>query len=196
MFLLVGFAIGFGTLYTWTKKRAPDIVRAIPLPAESAARSTASASGGSAEEPPPPLDTARVKELENEIESNPKNVEAMVELANMHFEQRNFRDAIRFYTRALELRPSNVNVRTDLATAMFYEKRFDDAIAEFKKSLELEPDDPRTLFNMGVAYLHGKNDPEGAVQAWEKLIASNPGFPQVDFVKDQIRLLKERVKQP
>ena len=49
---------------------------------------------------------------------------------------------------------------------------------------------------MGVALLHGKNDAQGAIQAWEKLVQNNPNFPQVDLVKEQIRLLKEREKKP
>ncbi|PYS52793.1 MAG: hypothetical protein DMG13_15205 [Acidobacteria bacterium] len=184
-FLLIGFVAGFAALYTWTKKRAPDVVRAMPLPVEER-----NVSGSSA----PPVDIARVQQLQTEIKNNPKNVEALVELANMHFEQKNYKDAIGFYTKALELRPSNANVRTDLATAMFYENRFDDAIAQFKTSLEMDPNNPRTLFNMGVTMLHGKNDLEACLKYWEKLVEANPNFPQVEFVKEQIRILKDRQK--
>src|SRR5213593_3412866 len=160
-FLLIGFLAGFGTLYTWTKKRAPDVVRAIPLPVDE--RRTESSSA-------PPVDMARVQQLQAEVKNNPKNVEAFVELANIHFEQKNYKEAIGFYTKAVELRPSNVNVRTDLATALFYENRFDDAISQFKKSLEMDPKNPRALFNMGVTMLHGKNDPDACIQYWEKLV--------------------------
>src|SRR5690349_16991620 len=31
LFLLIGFAIGFGGLYTWEKQRAPSVVKALPL---------------------------------------------------------------------------------------------------------------------------------------------------------------------
>src|SRR5437773_12059619 len=34
LFLLIGFGLGFAGLYTWTKQRAPDIVRAMPLPVD------------------------------------------------------------------------------------------------------------------------------------------------------------------
>ena len=198
-FLLVGFAIGFAGLYTWTKKRAPDVVKTLPLPVEALGPAAATARNQPAdpgEPPPPPLDTARVEELEREIKANPKNVEPLVELANIYFDQKNFKEAINLYSKAVELQPSNVNVRTDFGTALFYDKRFDDAISQFKKVLDLQPNHPRTLFNMGVALLHGKNDPQGAIQSWEKLVQTNPDFPQNDFVKQQIEALKERVKQP
>ena len=190
VFLIFGFAIGFAIFYPWTKQRAPDIVRAIPLPADAV-------TGQEAAEPaPPPPDPARVERLQVELRTNPKNFEALVEMANIHFDQKNFEDSIGLYIRALEIRPDMVNVRTDLGTALFYANRHDDAIAEFKRALELDPTHPQTLFNIGVAFLHGKNDVPGALQYWEKLVALNPNYPQVELVKEQIRVLKEQQRTP
>jgi cytochrome c-type biogenesis protein CcmH/NrfG len=196
VFLLVGFIVGFGALYTWTKKRAPDVVRAIPLPVESLGPPGAASSQASEEPPPPRLDTARLQQLETEIKNNPKNVEALADLGNMHFDQKNYQQAIGLYRKVLELQPSNTEVSTDIGTALFYDNHFDEAIAQFKKTLAVEPNHARTLFNLGVALLHGKNDAQGAVQAWETLVQTNPNFPQIAFVKEQIRLLKEREKKP
>jgi cytochrome c-type biogenesis protein CcmH/NrfG len=36
----------------------------------------------------------------------------------------------------------------------------------------------------------GKKDPKGAVVAWEKLLQTNPDYPQ----KDQVQMLIERAK--
>src|SRR5439155_8381779 len=83
-FLLIGFLAGFGALYTWTKKRAPDVVRTIPLPVDE--RSVPAGSSA------PPVDMARVQQLQTEIKNNPKNVQAFVELGNIHFEQKNYRE--------------------------------------------------------------------------------------------------------
>ena len=187
-FLLVGFIAGFAILYYWTKQRAPEIVRAMPQPASQTA---------SVPEPAaPPLDTARVAQLETEIKNNPKSFEALIELGNIYFDQKNFERTIELYTKGLELRPNEVDIRTDLGTAMFYIKRFDDAIAQFKKSLELDPRNAQTLFNLGVVMLHGKGDAPAALQYWEKLVETNPNYTQIDFVKEQIRLLKEQQKRP
>ncbi len=81
LFLIIGFAIGFAGLYTWTKQRAPEVVRATPLavdpnvPTESLNRAAESA--------PPPLDTARFEELQAKVKSNPKDFDSLVELGNM-----------------------------------------------------------------------------------------------------------------
>ena len=77
-FLLIGFGIGFGVLYTWTKQRAPEVVRAMPLPVGTAGPQTAQS-----EPPPPPLDMARVQALQDQLKTNPKNFDALTELGNM-----------------------------------------------------------------------------------------------------------------
>ena len=108
-------------------------------------------------------------------QNNPKNFEALIELGNVFFDQKNFERCIELYTKGLELRPrTEVDIRTDLGTAMFYVKRYDDAIAQFKKSLELDPRHAQTLFNLGVVMLHGKGDAPAAVQYWEKLVDAQP----------------------
>src|SRR5205823_7978347 len=61
IFLLVGFAIGFAGIYTWTKQRAPAVVKATPLPVDPNIPTEALNNPG--EPPPPPIDEKRLKEL-------------------------------------------------------------------------------------------------------------------------------------
>ena len=42
---------------------------------------------------------------------------------------------------------------------------------------------------MGVVYLHGKNNPAEARKAWEKLLATNPNYPERGKVQEQISSL-------
>ena len=196
IFLLVGFAIGFAGIYTWTRERAPAAVRAMPLPVDVWKTTDLSAANNGAEPPPPPLDMARVNELTSKIKQNPKDFDSIVQLANIDFDQKQFDDAINLYKKALEIRPDALNVRTDMGTAMFYLNRYDDAIATFKQSLVSNPNDAQTLFNLGVAMLHGKNDPQGALQYWDKLVETNPNHPQAQFVKEQIKKLREQQAKP
>ena len=198
LFLLIGFAVGFGLLYTWTKQRAPDVVRALPLEVDPNVPTQLPASNGAAaaEPPAPPVDMARVKELTDKIKQNPRDFDSIVELGNMDFDQKNYDDAISLYKKALEIRPDVLNVRTDMGTAMFYLNRYDDAIATFQDVLKKDPKNAQALFNLGVCMLHGKNDPKRALEYWEKLVETNPDHPQAAFVKEQIQKLKEQQKKP
>jgi cytochrome c-type biogenesis protein CcmH/NrfG len=198
LFLLIGFGIGFGGIYTWTKQRAPDVVRALPLavdPNVPTDLNGANRSSSAAEPPAPPVDTAHLQALTAKIKQNPRDFDSIVELGNLNFDQKNYDDAINLYKKALEIRPDALNVRTDMGTAMFYENHYDDAIAEFQKTLKADSNNAQALFNLGVAMLHGKNDPKGALQYWEKLIETSPNHPQAVFVRDQIQKLKEQLQK-
>jgi cytochrome c-type biogenesis protein CcmH/NrfG len=195
LFLLIGFAIGFGGLYSWTKQRAPDVVRATPLPVDPNVPTDLSSAGrSSSEPPPPPVDMARVRELTTKIKQNPRDFDSIVELANLNFDQKNYSDAINLYKNALQIRPDDLQIHTDMGTAMFYQNRFDDAIAEFQQILQKDSKNAQALFNLGVTMLHGKNDPKRALEYWEKMVDTNPDHPQAAFVKEQIQKLKEQQK--
>ena len=73
---------------------------------------------------------------------------------------------------------------------LFYLNKYDEAIIELNKVLAKNPTHGQALFNMGVVQLHGKNNPQAALQAWEKLVETNPNFPEISAVKDQIQKLK------
>jgi cytochrome c-type biogenesis protein CcmH/NrfG len=191
LFLLIGFGIGFGTFYTWTRQRAPDVVRATPLPVDPNVPTDMNAlRGGPPETSAPSVDMAHLQELTAKIKQNPRDFDSIVELGNLNFDQRNYADAINLYKKALEIRPSALNVRTDMGTAMFYQNSFDDAIEAFQETLKSDPNNAQALFNLGVTMLHGKNDSKRAVEYWERMIATNPDHPQAAFVKEQIQKLK------
>ena len=186
-FLIVGIGIGFAVVYPWTHGRAPEIAKpyAVLVPDTNA--------GGPAQGPPP-LDTARLKQLEDEVAKDPKKFDAIRELGNMQYDQGNFNEAVKWYQKAAELEPANIEVKTDLGGALFNANRVDESIEQFRKSLEQEPNHPQSLFNLGVALLDGKNDVDGALQAWQLLVDKNPTFPQVALVKQEIQKLKDRQK--
>ena len=192
IFLLVGFGIGFAGVYSWTKERAPDVVRATPLPVDPNVPTNLETLSNSPEPPGPRVDMAQVKALTEKIKQNPKDFDSLVGLGNLNFDQKNYDDAIKLYKKALDVRPDAINVRTDMGTAMFYQNKFDDAIATFNQVLQGDPNNAQALFNLGVAMMHGKKDAKSALRYWEKLVETSPTHPQAAFVKEQIKKLKEQ----
>src|SRR5687767_2925357 len=97
---VIGFVIGFAALYTVTKDRAPDVVRATPRLPEGMTQS-----GGRQQPPPdaPPVDMARVAQLQQTLKDNPRDFPALVEMGNVSFNQRNYDEAMRYYSSALEV---------------------------------------------------------------------------------------------
>ncbi len=193
MFLMAGFAIGFAALYFWTKHREPQIVEAVPprlvLPSASAPPEPPEPQGQA-----PPVDLAEVQRLQDRVQSNPQDFEALVGLGNIDFDRRNYSDAAGYYSRALAIR-DDANVRTDLGTMLFYTKRYDEAMAELNKVLSGNPTHAQALFNLGVVLPHGKDKPQGALQSWQKLLNTNQSFPQADAVRQQVQALKDSLKK-
>jgi tetratricopeptide (TPR) repeat protein len=125
----------------------------------------------------------------------PGDLHTLIQLGNLYYDNNRFQDAINYYGRALAQDPRNVEVRTDRGTCYWNLGQPDAAIAEFRKSLEVNPTHPQTLHNLGVVYLHGKNDAAQARGAWEKLLAANPGYPERAKVQDMIASLSGAVQE-
>jgi tetratricopeptide (TPR) repeat protein len=189
-FLLVGAGVGFAAVYPWMHNRAPALVKPLPMLKPRAD------AGAAASDPakPPPLDLARLKQLEETVKSDPKNVAALTELGNMQADQQNFNEAIKWYKQAVDADPKNIEMRNYLGEALFQANRVDESLAEFKETLSISPTHPEALFDYGYVLLQGKNDPNGAIASWEKLVQTNPNFDQLDRVKQLIQTVKERSK--
>ena len=97
-------------------------------------------------------------------------------MGNVYFDGSQWADAITYYSRALEVTPNNPDVRTDRGIAYYYSGDADLALKEFDRALKDDPKHVQTLFNVGVVKLNGKNDPKGAIAAWESLLKIDPEY--------------------
>ena len=129
----------------------------------------------------------------NILATDPKNVRANVELANRLYDAGRYAESIPYYQQAYANDPKNVSVSTDLATALYYAGRADDALKQFDKSLSIDPKHGQTLFNLGIVKRDARNDPKGAIDAWERLLTSVPDYPDAAKVRTMIAELKTRV---
>ena len=179
--LLLGLAVGY---VIFGSQRA-----AVPV-AAPAAVAPAPAAGG----PQPGLmDEQQAQALRNILARDPTNVQANTQLGHLYYDSGRFAEAVGPYQQAFAADSRNVNLSTDLGTALWYSGRPDEAIAQFAKSLAIAPTHPQTLFNLGIVKRDGKQDLAGAVQAWEKLLATNPSYPERDKVQQLIGDLKAQM---
>ncbi len=118
-----------------------------------------------------------VQPMLDAAKANPSDPKPLVEIGNTYYDHQFYSEAIQYYQKALALKPDDVNVRTDMGTAMYYSGSPSQAIAEFEKGLKINPTHAQTLFNMGVVKLQGLNDPKGALAAWQRLLDTNPNYP-------------------
>ena len=104
-----------------------------------------SADGQSAGNPrqAPALDEGRVQALTTIIKSDPKNADAVAQLANTYFDAEHWEDAIQWYRRAVELDPKNTDASTDLGVSLYYTNKADEALTQFEHSLKSIRNTPR-----------------------------------------------------
>lgn len=166
--IIVGYVIGAGQL---------------PGPAVVA---TAAPAAAAAPQPTALVTDTDLQPYRDILAQDPKNAGAATALANKLYDAGRYSEAIPYYQTALTSDPRNINLSTDLGTAMFYAGRPDEALTQLQKSLAIDPNHAQTLFNIGIVRRDGKNDRKGAVEVWERLLASNPGYPEAARVRTLI----------
>lgn len=182
--LLLGVAIGYLVRGSATAETTSQT-------ASTSGTSSNWASSNFAQQPALPDLTARaVEPLLEQLKIRPNDPELLINIANTYYDGKDYPHAIDYYQKALKLRPQDVNVRTDMATAIWYSGDPDGAIKEYEQSLKFQPTHPQTLFNMGIVEWQGKKDGKEAVRFWEKLLASNPAYPD----RPKVQQLIDRVR--
>jgi len=121
--------------------------------------------------------------LKSIADKEPSNAKSRVELANLYFDAERYDDAIKWYEEALKLTPNDVNASTDLGVCYYYASLPDKALAQFEHSLKLDPKHLKTLLNVGIVKAFGKQDLDGATQAWQKVLKLSPDSPEGQAAK-------------
>ena len=168
----------FGVLVGWIigSQQATGVVSAPPAAA-------APASGTPAAQAPPPFDESRAAALKTVADRNPADAETRVQLGNLYFDAERYDEATRWYEDALRVDPKNVNASTDLGIAYYYSNQPDRALAQFDTSLAIDPKHSKTLLNIGIVRAFGKQDLDGAAQAWQRVLDLAPDSPEAAVAK-------------
>lgn len=124
------------------------------------------------------VDDAHVRTLEAAAERNATDPAPRIELGNLYFDAERYAEAIRWYEAAFTLDPTDPNVSTDLGVSYYYTDDPDRALAQFARSLEADPQHVKTLLNTGIVRAFGKQDPAGAVEAWQQVVELAPESPE------------------
>src|SRR3954451_14087991 len=151
-------------------------------PAAAAPVAQQSAGGGSTARAAV-LDETQVQALKTVADRETSNATPRVQLGNLYFDAEKYDEAIKWYGDALKLAPKDVNVSADLGVAYYYSNQPDKALQQFDHSLELDPKHAKTLLNVGIVKAFGKQDLDGAGEAWKQVIAIAPDGPEGQAAK-------------
>ncbi len=129
------------------------------------------------------LDETQVNALKSVAEREPNNATPRVQLGNLYFDAERYDDAIKWYSDALKITPNDVNVSTDLGVCYYYLNQPDKALEQFDKSLKIDSKHAKTLLNLGIVRAFGKQDLQGATDAWQQVLKVAPNTPEAQAAK-------------
>jgi cytochrome c-type biogenesis protein CcmH/NrfG len=121
-----------------------------------------------------------------QLKTDPKNKALLVRVAYLYKSTHQFHEASSYFAKALEVDPKDVNARTEMASCLYYDGDVDGALSQLQQSLRYEPKDANSLFNLGMIKWKGKNDPHGAMAAWQELLRTNPKLDRRPLVEQMM----------
>jgi cytochrome c-type biogenesis protein CcmH/NrfG len=141
----------------------------------------------------------RLRELQAQLEKNPKDAAATLEFANILYDVQFFERAAEMYDRYLSMEPGNADARVDLGTS-YYQMSFSDSTdrkglvskAEscFLKAIETKPGHQLAHFNLGIIRLQAGDMP-GARKWFERCVAIDSTSPSAQRARE---LMSEHVQ--
>lgn len=175
----------FGLIVGWVLgSQQPSGPSAAVQPA--VAQPAQAAPSGSA---PPLLDQDRVRTLESLADRDPQNVEVRVQLGNLYYDSERYDQAAPWYESALKLNDRDVDVSTDLGVAYYQMNLPDRALEQFAYSLSIEPGHVKTILNVGIVRAFGKQDLDGATEAWRQVVTLAPGSQEAQIAQRALESL-------
>jgi len=139
--------------------------------------------------------TAALAAFEHVLEQDPKNVDAIRGVANIHYDREEHKEAIPFYERYLALKPDDLSARTDLGTMYLYAGDPPRAVATYHDVLQRDPNFLQAHYNLAVTQHQQGDDAaalaelrtarglatdEGARKQIDDMIAEIGGTPPAD----------------
>ncbi|WP_457554057.1 tetratricopeptide repeat protein [Desulfobacula sp.] len=118
--------------------------------------------------------SAKILQLEQYLEQNPKDAEAWTQLGHLFFDSSQPKNAIEAYEKSLAIAPGKTGVLTDLGVMYRRNNQPQKAIELFDKAILIDPSFETARFNKGIVLLHDLHDLEAGIKAWEEIVELNP----------------------
>jgi tetratricopeptide (TPR) repeat protein len=133
----------------------------------------ADAAAGAPGQPP----MAAILQLKSYVEQHPDDADAVLKLANLNFDIRNWPRARELYTHYLELHPNQPDTMTDLGITYRELKQYDRALELFDRVQKVAPDHWQSKFNQVIVLafdLKKYGEAESVLAELKRLQPTNP----------------------
>jgi len=129
------------------------------------------------------------------LEKDPTNPDLLTQIATVYLNTQQFAAAVDYYGRAVKVNPT-ADGYVKLGGAYLQAGSPDQTLDALNHALQLDPKSADALFYLGMVKWRVRNDPKGAVDAWQRLIKTNPNFSHRADVEKMIAQAKQHMNMP
>jgi len=129
------------------------------------------------------------------LQKDPSNPDLLAQIATVYLHTQQFAAAVDYYGRAVKVKPT-ADGYVKLGGAYLRAGSPDQTLDALNHALQLDPKSADALFDLGLLKWRAKNDPKGAVDAWQRLVKANPNFPRRAEVEKMIAQAKQHMNMP
>ena len=183
--LLLGFIAGYLTSEVMAPRQPPRFAgtqntmpggQTMPGPGPGAAPGGPQPGQGAAAAPDA---RQEIGQLEQYIQQNPDDAQAIQRLAFLYYDTRQWPQAEALYSRLLELQPGDLGILSDLGIIYRELKQYDKALEVFNQVQVKDPTHWRALYNKVVVLAFDMRDLDRAEEALDELVKMQPQNPDV-----------------
>jgi len=109
------------------------------------------------------------------LEMETDNPYALIGLGHLHYDFKEYKDALQYWQRMVDLQGKSVDIRVLTSIGNCYRKlkQFDRGIPYFQQALDKEPSNFYALFGLADCY-RGTGDSEKSLSNWDQILAQDP----------------------
>ena len=109
------------------------------------------------------------------LDMEQNNPYALIGLGHLHYDFKEYRDALYYWQKMLELNEDSVDIRvlTSIGNCHRKLKTFEQGIYYFERALKMDPDNFYALFGLADCY-RGMNQQFRSVEYWNKILEKDP----------------------
>jgi tetratricopeptide (TPR) repeat protein len=190
--VLAGFISGYFVHEVMAARQPPPL--AVLQAAQAAAVGNPHAGPGGAADAAPAAEAAGtggpamadIQRLRAQVEKNPNDADAVLALANLNYDIRNWARSRELYEHYLQLRPADPGVLTDLGVSLRGLGQFQDAMARFEEAQKLESGHWQSLYNEVVVLAFDLKDVPKAQEVLRRLRQLQPDNPEVRRLSEEV----------
>ncbi len=134
------------------------------------------------------------EQFKNILQTDPRNVEAMEQLADIYSRMKWFEESIDVYGQLIKRFPYNADYRRDLGSVLYEVDMVEEAEAQLLEALRIKPGDAAALLFLGLVYFK-RRLLAMAVETLKDSLKANPNQPEVSQLIVQIETIRNEIGQ-